>query len=485
MTEQSSFVIGGVTFPLATSTGNSALKDADPALYYTIDYFASVLQTYLGARLVAEASALGLSTGPNAITQAVGYSLPYDPVTVLQEQQISHWPLLAVFREKSKFKWKSMAYQSTQGTWKVLYVLPPLSGGQREKLGPILSAVPKILMDRIENMFDPGYQSGLEIWKAAGLEEITLTDDAMGSFEIPQSSIVFPAWSATLYVAERSGKLPSTATGGKYLGTDVEIDTAGSAAPLDTVDVQANSNTPTSIATLEVYYRADKGITLDTSKALVANWADQSGHGYSAAPNAPVNRPVVAQDPQTGMTVARFDGAQAYLTATDAAFGANTGKTLVVAFRLWDAALRSSLAMVTDATANGTLSLEANTASSAGGLLGIYAAGSSFDTQFSTDTQWHIAVIRITNSTPGGGIAATMSVQVDDLPAVLTLKSGTGNWQTLASATTFALGGLSSNLAATAAHADIGVALGFSSRLTDTDTASAVAFCKQWLAGTV
>lgn len=489
MTEQASFVHGGVTFPLATGTGNSLLRDADPALYYVLDYFASVLQTYVGARLAAEAAAVGLATGPNGITQAVGYKLPYDPLQVLQEQQLGRWPLLAVHRQAGKFVGKSVAFYSERDTWKITYVLPPLTGAQREKLGPVLAAIPKVLLNRIENKFDPGYASGANFAALAGIEEIGLVDEAWGSFEIPQTNLVFPAWTATLAVAERDGVLPVAATGGKFTGVDATtLLSDGASAPLDLVDIQANSTDPTAIPTLEVLYRADLGVTLDATKVLVTNWADQSGHGHSATPAAPISRPLTMLDGSlgaAGMPVVRFDGSAAYLSATDAAFAADTGKTIVLAFRLWDVAARSSLALVTDATANGTLALEANTASSAGGKLGLFAAGSSFDTQFTADTQWHIAVVRVSASTPGGGIAATTTVQIDDLPAVLTLKSGTGTWLTLAGASSFALGGLSSNLAATAAHADIGVAMGFSSRLSDADTASAVAFCKQWLAGTV
>lgn len=489
MTENASFVVGGVSFPLTTGTGNSLLKDADPALYYTLQYFASVLQTYVGARLVADAAPLML--GQNAISQAVQYQLPYDPMQVLLEQPVGKWPLLAIHRETGKDKEQSIAYGRFDGIWKIWYVLPPLTSAQREKLGPILAAVPMVIRNRISNMRDPLYQSGARIWALAGIQEVELLDEAWGSFDIATSNLVFPAWTATLGVIERDMPDPPAARGGQLSGVDVELDDiSGGGAPLPVISLQANTPNPTSIATLEAFYRSDQGITLDSTQALIAGWSDLSGHSYTLTPNAPINQPYRFTDPDAGIApknrvTVQFDGSAAYLSATDAALAADTGKTLVIAFRLWDTAARSSLILVTDTTANGTLAIEANTASSGGGKLGLYATGSSFDTQFSTDNQWHVAVLRITNSTPGGGITGTVTLQIDDLPAVLTKVSGSGNWMTLGSASALALAGLSSNLSATAAHASIGVAMAFSSKLSDTDAATAVDFCKQWIAGTV
>lgn len=482
MAEQATFTQGGVTFPLplGSVSGNTMLRDADPALYYALGYFASVLQTYIGPRLVADAA--GILGGPNALKSAVAYQLPYDPQAYLQEQQLAQFPLLAVWRERGKFKWQSVARDSNEDTWKIVYVLPPLTSSQREKLGPILAAVPKVLLNRIENMRDPGYLAGAEVWKLAGVQEIALVDDSWGSYDLPSSNLVFPAWMGSLYVAERENPMPRAAAGGKWSGIDVEMDLAAGGAPLDTVDFQVNDPDPTTIATLEVLYRGDQGLTLDSTGALVVNWSDQSGHGYSATPLAPANRPFLTLDPDSNQKTVRFDGAQTYLTATDAALAADTGKTIVVAFRLWDTSVRSFVVGVTDTTANGTVSLEANTLSSAGGVFGLYAGGSSFDTQFPTDTNWHVAVIRISSSAAGGSIAATTTVQIDNLPAVLTLKSGTGLWNSLGAASTFSIGALSSNLAATAARASVGVAMAFSSQLSTTNTATATAFCNAWIA---
>lgn len=223
MTEQASFVHGGVTYPLSSSTAASALKDADPALYYSLAYFASVLQTYIGPRLAAEAALAGLASGDNAITQAVRYALPYEPKLVNSEQQIGKWPLLAVWRESGKYRWRTVARMQTEATWRIAYMLPPMTGGQLERLQPFLNSVPKTLLNRIENHFDPAFANGADFLKLAGICQMDMLEDAWGSYQFPQGNIVFPAWLGKLFVAELDKNLPPSATGGPIAGIDVDI----------------------------------------------------------------------------------------------------------------------------------------------------------------------------------------------------------------------------------------------------------------------
>jgi hypothetical protein len=229
VTEQASFQHGGVVYPLATGTGASALRDADPALYYVLAYLSSILQTYMSARLVAEASAAKVT-----VTQAVGYALPYEPKLVSQEQMIGKWPLLAVWRESGKYRWRTAARMETQATWRVAYMLPPMSGGQLERLQPFLNSVPKILLNRIENRFDPAFASGQSFMKLAGLCEVDMLEDAWGSYAFPQSDIVFPAWLGKLLVIERDENMPAAATGGPLTGIDIDVQLAPpGVTPLD------------------------------------------------------------------------------------------------------------------------------------------------------------------------------------------------------------------------------------------------------------
>lgn len=467
---------GGATYPLTANLSNSLLKDADPAIFYALEYFEAILRQHIGDRLLAQAAQHGIQ----AIRRVVEQKIPYDPRPWLQEVQLP-FPLLAVYRIASKYGVASSSFMRNEATWQVSYSLPPLTAAQIEQVGPILHAVESALLNRIENMGDPEYRDGAEVWELAGIEEITLESGTFGTF-VAGSNIFYPTWLGTLKVRERDMPPPDAAYDGDFKGLDAVISSQSGNEPAVTiVDMKVDdySVSVTEIASLVGMYVASEGITLDSTEALVASWANQVEGGNPMTPLAPANQPVYGQDADTGIPIVCGDGAALQLSATMTEMAVDTGKTLVFAFRLYDVAKRSTIGLVTSTLANGTLALEANTVSTAGGLLGLFVTGSSFDTQFQADTDWHIAVIRVSASS--GSIVSTTRMQVDDQSAVLTLKSGTGTWATLALANKFGVLGLTSDMASTAAGGAVGIALAFDSELSNADTATAVAFCKQWL----
>src|SRR5579872_7429478 len=95
--ERSTFKWGGVVYPLTSATTNALLQDADPAIFYALDFYASMLQQYLGARWSAECTRANRSDiGANVVQSKV----PYDPSDYLTTEQLS-FPLLAVYRTRS------------------------------------------------------------------------------------------------------------------------------------------------------------------------------------------------------------------------------------------------------------------------------------------------------------------------------------------------------------------------------------------------
>lgn len=468
---------GGATYPLTTDVSNTLLRDADPAIFYALEYFEQLIKTHIEPRLIAQIEQCGIPS----ITQAVAAKIPYDPRPWLQEVQVP-LPLLSVYRVASKYGVAASSWMRNQATWQVCYSLPALTAAQMEQIGPILHAVESVLLNRIENMGDPAYRSGAEVWELAGIEEISLDSASFGTL-VAGSNILLPTWIGTLTVRERDMAAPDTAFDGTFTGIDAVITSqSGNEPPVEVVDMKIDipSATITSITSLKALFIASDGVTTagDTNE-LCASWSNQVTGGNAMTPTASQNRPRYALDADTETPVIVGDGSLAQLSAIVSTLGADTGKTFVVAFRLWDVTERSTLALVTSTTSGGTVAIEANTVSTVGGRLGLYASASTFDTQFVTDTDWHIAVVRISASV--GSIASTTRMQVDDEPAVLTLRNGSGTWSTLASATNFGVLGLETNIAATAASAGIGVAMAFNAELSDTDTATAVAYCKQWL----
>ncbi len=234
MADYDQFKHGAVPYPLTASTSNSLLKDADPALYYAMDFFANVLTTYLAPRLLAEASK---SPPITAITAMVAAVLPMDPTPFLLEQQFK-FPLLAVYRKKEKFVWKANGVVSDAGEWGVDYILPPMTGGQMERISPILRSVGQVISNRIENCMDPAYENGLAVWSVAGLEEIWLEEASYGGFA-GTGNLVFPAWRAKLTVKEAD---TYSGTGSGFAGL---LDLDGIDNETDLVD------TPAVLTTLE------------------------------------------------------------------------------------------------------------------------------------------------------------------------------------------------------------------------------------------
>lgn len=467
---------GGATYPLTADLSGSLLRDADPALYYALAFFEAVITRHLSDRLLAQAAQAGVTE----IRKAVAVKVPYDPRPWLQETQLPSFPLLAVHRVASRYGVASSSYMRNEATWMVSYTLPSLTAAQFEQIGPILHAIESVLLNRIENTFDPAYRNGASVWALAGIEEITLESASFGTF-ITTSNIMLPTWVGTLKVRERDMPAPDAAFDGNFAGLDAFITSqSGEEPPVDVVSLRVDdaSVAVEAISSLVAMHVAEDVVT-DSTGSLVESWPSAVAGGNAMTPLAPGNRPVHALDGDTRVEMVAGDGVTAELMASVPSLVADTGKTLVVAFRLWDTERRSSLALITSTVANGTFALEANPPASAGNRIGLFVMGSSFDTQFVTDTEWHIAAVRISASS--GSIAATTRVQIDDQPAVLSLRSGSGTWGTFALSPNLGVLGLSSDLLSTAACGSVGVVLAFDSELSDADTATAVAFCKQWL----
>ena len=198
MADYSTFNYGGLAFPLTSSTSNSLLKDADPAIYYALDFLASMLTHHIGARLVIEAAACGASD----ITAAVASQVPFDAAQVMTTQQLK-FPILSVFRISDRWSRKTAAWSHEEGRWGVQYVLPPLRNDQLERLVPILHAAAIVIHNRTEQGWDPSYQSGALVWRdLAKVERVGVTQGSFGAFE-HTDNLVMPAWMGELTCTER------------------------------------------------------------------------------------------------------------------------------------------------------------------------------------------------------------------------------------------------------------------------------------------
>ncbi len=225
MTDFAQFKIGAVAYPITAVTTNSALQDVDPPVYYSLEFFESVLNTYMGPRLLAEADR---PPAIAVITAAVAGKLALDPVPHLQDQHLK-FPLLAIYRKREVFQQTSLSVTTIVSTWGVDYIMPPMTGGQMERMFPFLHAVGQILCNRIENVSDPDYEDGLAVWETAGINNIKIEEAVLGSFG-GTGNLIFPAWRATITVTE-SDTLTGTGSADEGLedlaGVDAREDVVG------------------------------------------------------------------------------------------------------------------------------------------------------------------------------------------------------------------------------------------------------------------
>lgn len=490
MSEGGAFAQGSAQFPLTSDVTNTLLRDADPALYYTIEYFKSVLTTYLNDRFVQEITRASVTT----MSSIVQTTTHFDPALYLP-QFLQSFPLLAVFRQSSKYSRKTHSWMHIDSQWAVYLILAPLKQWvQPQALHPIFHAAESVLVDRIENMFDPSFTGGAEVWKLAGVEEISLTDSKFGMYTgFKDSQLSFPSWMGTLSVKERQMPVLSQYQALTGLDTQIDADSPNDPPVENFIDEEIDFTTPATIANVAGFYQGDAGLTYPADGYHVAGWADQSAAAanLAGATNAqPIERLQAFLVPDQAKLVAksavRFDGLVSSLTATSAALNVDTGVTLVVFARLYNTANRQSLLLRTvaaDATGAHTLGPEANTASSAGGLFGVFAGGSSYDSETATDQQWHVHIVRVTGTANTTAIAGTLSYRIDGAEQTLTKKSGTGNWQGMATSSLLALGGNPAAFAATALVGDVAIAGAFARRLTDAECSALETYCRLW-AGT-
>lgn len=234
MTEAQEFYSGGVDLPLTSSVANSLLRDADPAVYYALEFYAQVLETHLRARLVAEAAAVGATQ----VASAVAETLPIDPEQYITEEHLK-FPLLTLHRESTSYKYLTKRRVAIHKL-KLAYVLPPLRAAEAERLLPILHLVGNLIDQKTVQGLDPAYTpsaptgtAGEFVWSSsrAGVAKVEVKDSTTGAFQI-SSDLFFPAIVMSLEMwelADSDFRNNDTNNGGTSAypeldGADVQID---------------------------------------------------------------------------------------------------------------------------------------------------------------------------------------------------------------------------------------------------------------------
>ncbi len=168
---------GGVEYPLVAETTNALLADADPAIYYALRLFESVLNDYVGPRLLAQAALEGLN-----LPSAVEKTIHFEPTPFLLSDQLT-FPLLCLYRSEEGWTEQNKSFNSDLSVWEWAYVLPPMTPRQIEQLHPILRSVAVTISAFAMQSYDPGYEEGTTLRELSGIQKMTAGRVRYGSFE--------------------------------------------------------------------------------------------------------------------------------------------------------------------------------------------------------------------------------------------------------------------------------------------------------------
>lgn len=243
------FKYGNASYPLDDASTNSLLRDADPALFYLLDFLSFSLTTHLEDRLLAEVAAVDQVN----VAAAVASSVPFDPGPFLKQVQFK-FPLLAAYRKSSTFQETSNAKERETSTIDVLYILPPMPADGMERIYPVINAAKAVIKNAIETGIHSAYIAPDEavaitvsVWSEtyANITEIKAKTAAFGAFENTEG-LFFPALSMAIELREESAIDESDLEvfAGATIHEDL-TDNEGGTVIADVVVVQTNHPDPT------------------------------------------------------------------------------------------------------------------------------------------------------------------------------------------------------------------------------------------------
>jgi hypothetical protein len=213
----SRFKHGGVEYPLVAATTNTLLRDADPALHFALDFFESILNTYVGERLLAQAALEGLR-----FPSAVEKKIHFEPSPFLLTDQMV-FPILCLHRSEDEWKDGNTSFNSNASVWEWDYVLPPLTPRQIEQLNPIFRSVAVVISTFAMQPFDPDFEDGATLRALSGIVKMTAGPVSYGRFEqVSEQGQWWRAVGGKILVEEQAGNAEGVFE--PFAGVNAKID---------------------------------------------------------------------------------------------------------------------------------------------------------------------------------------------------------------------------------------------------------------------
>lgn len=229
MSDYGQFSVGGVSFPVDDSPFVASITALDPVLARALVFYKAMLETHLGAYFAAMVTDSGAT---NLSSSIVAETVGYDVTPYLTADQYK-FPLLAMYSTEEEIKDHTVAWYKSTNKYVLLYVLPPLTAAQANKILPILKGIKSVIVDRTIQGYDPAYQNSLEVWADVGVMEIGVTNARYGALPNVTTNLTFPALELSIECQERENANPGLDT---LSGLDTAIDVSNS-TPADDITV--------------------------------------------------------------------------------------------------------------------------------------------------------------------------------------------------------------------------------------------------------
>ncbi|CAN5447324.1 hypothetical protein BH10BAC4_BH10BAC4_09300 [soil metagenome] len=196
---------------------------------------------------------------------------------------------------------------------------------------------------------------------------------------------------------------------------------------------------------LKLWLKADDLVLADN--APVTSWNDASGLGnnFSIIGSPPPVFKAGCPSVLNGKPYITWNGTtptSAFQRSDVLGMAPNTPRTFIAVYRLYNPSMRSFVIEQGDFTTPGTYyGPDANTWLTAGNKFGTYATNSSYDANLSTDNQFHLQYLTANTMTIGANINSDTEYRIDNNFQTLTQRSGSGTYQSFASANEMRIGG--------------------------------------------
>ncbi len=233
------FAIGGSPTVVPTATTYTLLRDADPAIFYLLDFLAWGLARSFQTRLLMQLALLPASS--ININGAVATKLSRDPLPHLSSEQV-RFPMLAIHRKKGTHSERTGSRHGESTMCDLLYVLPPMTAAQIESIAPILRTAEVVVTGYMRSLqhgeyTPPGGTLGEDLHEKMGVDFVFPRTTTFGNVANFSTELHMPAIAIEFELREVGNTDETALTALEGITLEVGVHDAATDTDLDAVVV--------------------------------------------------------------------------------------------------------------------------------------------------------------------------------------------------------------------------------------------------------